>query len=178
MAQTLTVSTKPIRDLVVQLNGATEASANAAIESVIGAAERLAAILDPSAFAVVWDPQGPQLRQAGKDVKDAIKKLKSAKTLQDKKDRLLYLASTIEVNKALYSAAASDSSARAWRAFGADIANAPGLLVSNVIVPVVNTAAKMTGKTLLALIIGLWPILLMALAAVLAYGFVKGKALK
>jgi hypothetical protein len=79
----------------------------------------------------------------------------------------MYLQATIDVSRAFYGN--NDASARAWKAFIADVENAPALLIEKVVAPAAMGVAKLGGRTIWAVIKGLWPILLLILVVVIGY---------
>jgi hypothetical protein len=165
--------------LVDSLRGATADSIDKAVKSVANSADKLGeAIASPGLFSAIFDPQGPERDRAKKDLKDAVKKLKAAKGIEEQKKNLLYLAALIETEKSIYTGQNNDAFKRAWSVFVSDVSNAPGILVKEVIAPVINVAAKTTMKTLWAIIAGLWPVLLAAIGVLLLVAWVKGKASK
>lgn len=160
----VSVSTVAIRSLAARMATATDASARKARDSLIGSAERMRDAIGGGGF---WDPEGPERAAQQKNLTDAINQLKAAKDTESIKKQLMYLQATIDVSKAFYGN--NDASARAWQAFITDVSNAPALLVEKVIAPVVTVAAGTAGKTLWAIIKGLWPILLIVLAVAIIY---------
>lgn len=164
---TTSVSTLAIRALATQMASATDASARKARDSLIESAYSVRDAIGGGGF---WDPEGPERKVQQKNLTEAIDKLKAAKDTESIKKQLMYLQATIDVSRAFYGN--NDASARAWSAFMNDVKNAPALLVKNVVAPAAQGVAEISGKTIWALIRGLWPILLLILAVAIGYGIV------
>jgi hypothetical protein len=162
------VNAGAIRALVAKMATATDASVRAARDSIMGSALQVREAIGGSWVLALWDPQGPERKAQQKNLTEAIDKVKAAKDTESIKKALIYLQSTIEVSRTFYSN--NDSFSRAFDVFIADVKNAPALLVEKVIAPIVKGAAEVGGKTLWAVIKGLWPILLLVLAVVIIYG--------
>lgn len=160
----VSVNTVAIRSLAARMATATDASARKARDSLIGSAERMRDAIGGGGF---WDPEGPERAVQQKNLSEAIDKLKASNDIESIKKNLLYLQATIDISKTFYGS--NDASARAWNAFINDVSNAPALLVEKVIAPVVTVAAGTAGKTIWAIIKGLWPILLVVLVVAITY---------
>jgi hypothetical protein len=133
----------------------------------VDSARQLRDSIGGSWVLALWDPQGPERKGQQKNLTEAIDKAKAAKDTESIKKALIYLQSAIEVTKAFYPD--NDAFSRAFEVFISDVKNAPALLVEKVIAPIVKGAAEVGGKTIWAVIKGLWPILLLVLGVVIIY---------
>jgi hypothetical protein len=163
----VSVSSVAIRALVAKMATATDASVRAARDSIIGSALQLREAIGGSWVLAIWDPQGPERKLQQKNLSEAIDKVKAAKDTESIKKALIYLQATIDITRTFYSN--NDSFSRAFDVFIKDVKNAPSLLVEKVVAPIVKGAAEIGGKTLWAVIKGLWPILLLVLGVVIIY---------
>ena len=162
-----TVSTLAIRNLVSKMANATDASVRAARDSIVSSARQVRSAIGGSWILALWDPQGPERKLQQKNLSDAIDAVEKAKDTESIKKSLIYLQSTIEVSRAFYGN--NDSFARALDVFLSDVKNAPALLVEKVVAPLVKGAAEVGGKTIWAIIKGLWPILLLVIGVAIIY---------
>jgi hypothetical protein len=169
----VTISTVAIRELASRMASATDESVAKAMKVVIKAAETLRDEIGGSSLLSLWDPEGPQRAQQQQAIDDAIKKLEKSSDPDDRKRQLIFLQSTITTTNAFYGQ--NHPLGRSFAVFWEDVKNAPALLVSKVLVPIVKGAAGIAGKVAWAGISGLWPLVLVGLLVLGIFLAVKKK---